>query len=407
MRNTDFAIAGGGIIGLSAALALAQLGCSVTVIERTPFRDGGATRDSGRVFVLTQSTVSLLDRMGVWRTVGPLTYPLRDIVLSNHVPADRCAAHPLTFGDHKGQRTPLAFIIAERHLKQALVDHARQSGRIEILGGRTITAQQAGQQRILLDLSTGEQVAAALLIGCEGRGSATAARAGVKIHQRDSGQTAFVQTLRHDQENAFRAHQYLLPMGPLTILPVGPHRSSVTWTLPHAEAEALKTASDACFARALKGTMGANLGPFHLEGGRVSFPLTSAIAERFIGARLALLGDAAHVFHPMTGQGLNYGFRDIETLRSLVATARQAGGDVGAPALLARYQLRRRPDARMMRLVTDNVISFFAGDNVLLASVRHLGLRTVGAMPPIRSFLIRRANGLREPLQIPHENVRP
>ena len=220
-------------------------------------------------------------------------------------------------------------------------------------------------------------------------------RAGIARTGRDYGQTALVTAVAHERAHKGTAHQLFLPEGPLAILPLpGGHRSSIVWSEGSAQADAIQALNDADYLAALRPRFGDFLGRIDLAGARFTYPLSLSLAHSFTAGRLALAGDAAHGVHPVAGQGLNLGLRDVGALAQVVVEAARRGEDIGAPDVLARYQRWRRYDTTAMALGMDAVNWLFSNDNPVLRLGRDLGLGAVAAMPALRRRFIREAAGL-------------
>jgi 2-octaprenyl-6-methoxyphenol hydroxylase len=247
---------------------------------------------------------------------------------------------------------------------------------------------------VSLTLASGAVVKARLLIGCDGRGSGTATRAGIRRTGWAYGQTALVCAVEHALPHHGIAHQFFMPPGPLAILPLPGNRSSIVWSERHADAKRLMAADDAAFLDHLRPRFGDFLGEISLAGQRYAYPLNLTIANAFVAERLALVGDAAHGVHPIAGQGLNLGLRDVGALAQVLAEAKRRGEDFAAADVLARYQSWRRFDTAALALATDGVNRLFSNDNPALRLVRDIGMGAVSAVPGLRRAFMREAAGL-------------
>jgi 2-octaprenyl-6-methoxyphenol hydroxylase len=238
-------------------------------------------------------------------------------------------------------------------------------------------------------------LSARLVIGCDGRGSGVAARVGIRRAGWEYGQTALVTAVSHERAHGGVAQQFFMPGGPLAILPLpGGHLSSIVWSEADAAAEEIQALPDQEYLAALRPRFGDFLGEIQLAGVRFTYPLSLSLAERFVADRVALVGDAAHGVHPLAGQGLNLGLRDVAALAEVLILARRRGEDIGAADVLERYQRWRRFDVTAMALGMDGVNRLFSNDNPVLRGVRDLGLGIVNAMPGLRRGFIRQAAGL-------------
>jgi 2-octaprenyl-6-methoxyphenol hydroxylase len=234
-----------------------------------------------------------------------------------------------------------------------------------------------------------------LLVGCDGRGSGVAARAGIKRVGWGYGQTALVTAIAHERDHQGIAHQFFMPSGPLAILPLkGGFHSSIVWSEAEAAAAAIQALPDAEYLAALRPRFGDFLGEISLAGSRFTYPLSLSLAEHFVASRVALVGDAAHGVHPIAGQGLNLGLRDVAALAEVLVLAARRGEDIGTAGVLEAYQRWRRFDATALALGMDAVNRLFSNDNPILRAGRDLGMGLVNRLPGLRRGFIRQAAGL-------------
>jgi 2-octaprenyl-6-methoxyphenol hydroxylase len=266
--------------------------------------------------------------------------------------------------------------------------------RVTHRAGETVVAQEAGPQGIAVRLASGEVIRGALLVGCDGRRSGTAERAGIRRTGWDYGQTAVVCAVAHERPHGGIAHQFFMPGGPLAILPLTGNRCSIVWSERRARAEDLLAMDEAAFMDALRPAFGSFLGEIALAGERWGYPLGLSLANAMVAPRVALVGDAAHGVHPIAGQGLNAGLRDVAALAEVLGEARRRGEDAGSDAVLERYASWRRFDTATLALATDAFNRLFSNDNPALRLARDLGLAAVNALPALRRGFIREAAGL-------------
>ena len=393
--DADIVIAGGGLNGPALALALAQGGFRVTVIDARP---AGARADvgfDGRAYSLAIASKRLLTVLGIWAEVGCKTQPILQIKASDGRAGMGPSPFFLTFDHGEIEEGPMGFMLEDRHLYAAFLAAMQAEPKITLVSGDSVVAQDAFAGGISVTLASGRQITARVLIGCDGRGSGTAARAGIKRVGWVYGQTALVTAVAHRLPHNGIAHQFFMPAGPLAILPLhGGYHSSIVWSEADAAAAAIQALSDADYLDALRPRFGDFLGDISLAGDRFMYPLSLSLAQSFIAPRLALVGDAAHGVHPVAGQGLNLGLRDVAALAEVLIEASRRGEDIGAADVLERYQRWRRFDATALALAMDGINRLFSNDNPVLRAGRDLGLGIVNAMPGLRRMFIRQAAGL-------------
>jgi len=288
----------------------------------------------------------------------------------------------------------MGYMVEDRHLRCAFLETMDAATGITQISGKTVVAQNVSTSGVQVTLDDGSTISGRLLIGSDGRKSGTAVRAGIKRTGWDYGQTALVCAIRHELPHHGIAHQFFMPPGPLAILPLTGNRSSIVWSERHEAAATINGLDDAGYLQVLRPRFGDFLGDIALEGGRFTYPLNLTIADSFIGERLALVGDAAHGMHPIAGQGLNAGLRDVGALAETLTLAGRRGEDIGSDLVLERYQQWRRFDTATLAMATDVFNRLFSNDNPLLRLGRDLGMGLVGAIPGLRRNFVREAAGL-------------
>ena len=393
--DTDILIVGGGLNGPALALALASGGVSVTVIDSRPAPARAALGFDGRAYALAIASKRLLTVLGVWPLVADRSQPILQIKTSDGRAGSGPSPFFLTFDAAEIEEGPMGFMLEDRHLYAAFLAALAENPRITLLSGETVVAQDTTATTATVTLASGHSLSARLLVGCDGRSSGTAARAAIQRTGWGYGQTALVTAIAHEKPHHGIAHQFFMPTGPLAILPLpGGHHSSIVWSESDATASAIAALPDAQYLAALRPRFGDFLGAISLAGARFSYPLNLTLANSFIAERLALVGDAAHGVHPIAGQGLNLGLRDVAALAQVLVIAARRGEDLGAADVLARYQRWRRFDSTSLALGMDAVNHLFSNDNPILRVGRDLGLAAVNALPALRRGLIRQAAGL-------------
>ncbi|MEH6774617.1 MAG: FAD-dependent monooxygenase [Cereibacter changlensis] len=392
-HDADILIAGGGLNGPALALALAQSGFTVTVVDARPAPARAEAGFDGRAYALAIASKRLLGMLGIWETVAAKSQPILQIKTSDQA-GNGPAPFFLTFDHAEIEEGPMGFMLEDRHLYAAFLAAMQADPRITLLSGESVVAQEVTASGVTVTLGSGRSLTARLLIGCDGRGSGTAERAGIKRSGWGYGQTALVTAIAHEKPHHGIAHQYFMPSGPLAILPLPGNLCSIVWSESEAAAAAIQALPDAEYLAALRPRFGDFLGEISLAGTRFTYPLSLSLANSFIAPRVALVGDAAHGVHPIAGQGLNLGLRDVAALAEVLTLASRRGEDIGAPDVLERYQRWRRFDATALALGMDTVNRLFSNDNPLLRLGRDLGMGLVNAMPNLRRGFIRQAAGL-------------
>ncbi len=394
-HDADILIAGGGLNGPALALALAQGGFKVAVIDARPAPARAEAGFDGRAYALAIASKRLLQAVGVWDRVAAQSQPMLKIMASDGHAGQGASPFHLSFDSDEIEEGPMGFMLEDRFLYAAFLAAMAEEPGITLLSGETAVAQEAGPQGVSVTLASGRRLTGRLLVGCDGRGSGVAARAGIRRQGWGYGQTALVTAIAHEKPHEGTAHQFFMPSGPLAILPLpGGHHSSIVWSETDASAAAIQALDDDGYLAALRPRFGDFLGEIALAGARFTYPLSLSLAERFVADRVALVGDAAHGVHPIAGQGLNLGLRDVAALAEVLILAHRRGEDIGGAVVLEEYQRWRRFDATTLALGMDGVNRLFSNDNPVLRLGRDLGLGLVNALPGLRRGFIRQAAGL-------------
>lgn len=390
-KPIDVLIAGGGFAGLALAIALRQgLGESFAVTVVDPAFAAPRSADM-RASAIAAAARRLFEAVGAWQTVVPQAQPILDMVVTDSRLDDATRPTFLTFGGDVEEGEPFAHMVENRHLIDALMARARETG--VVLRAASVSSFETTARAIDVRFKDDTEVAARLLVGADGARSAVREQAGIALHGWDYDQSAIVTTVEHERDHHGRAEEHFLPAGPFAILPLTGRRNSIVWTERKAEAERIVALPADEFHAELEKRFGLKLGDIKVAGPRRAFPLGLYTARSFIAERVALIGDAAHVIHPIAGQGLNMGLRDAAALAEVIADAARLGLDLGSADVLERYQRWRRFDTMTMGIATDGLNRLFSNRSDALRAIRDLGLGLVERMPVLKRMFIREAAG--------------
>ncbi len=392
-HDADVLIAGGGLNGTTLALALASGGLSVALVDPAPAGLREETGFDGRSYALALASQRLLKALGVWGAVGANAQPILQIKVTDGRAGEGPSPFVLEFDHAEIEEGPMGHMIEDRFLRRALLGAVAASGLITQIEGRVVR-HAADEGSVAAQLGDGRTLRTGMIVGSDGRESPTAARAGIRRQGWRYGQTALVCAVAHERPHNGIAHQFFMPPGPLAILPLPGNRCSIVWSETDGAAACIGAMDDAGYLEVLRPRFGDFLGEIRLAGKRWSYPLALSMTHRFVGPRLALIGDAAHAVHPIAGQGLNAGLKDVAALAEVLADARRRGEDIGRPEVLGRYERWRRFDTATLLMATDLFNRLFSNDIGVLRLARDLGLGAVNAMPGLRRRFIREAAGL-------------
>ncbi len=393
-RDCDVLIVGGGLNGPALALALASGGVSSIVVDAQSVAARTDPDFDGRAYALSLTSRRMLAALGLWSGLAARAQAIAEIKISDGRPGEGAAPWFLHFDHDEIDEGPMGHMLEDRYLRVALIEAMAAAPLVTHRAGAMVVGQEAGPGSASVTLDGGQTLTAALLAGCDGRDSGTAARAGIGRAGWSYRQTSLVCAVAHERPHGGVAHQFFMPAGPLAILPLPGDRSSIVWTETTDRAKAISALSPAGYLDALRPRFGDFLGEIALAGARFSYPLALSLAGDLTASRLALVGDAAHGLHPLAGQGLNLGLRDVAALAEVVVTAHRRGLDIGAADVLADYRRWRRVDIALLAAATDGLNRLFSNDNPALRLGRDLGLGLVNRLPGLRRALIREAAGL-------------
>jgi len=392
----DAVIAGGGPAGLTMALALAHIfkdDTRIAIVD--PSVASAGNRDDPRAWALSAASVRLLDRLGVWQAVKPYAQSVDQIEITDSALEAGIRPVLLCYDNHTPEGEPAAHIVPNQALLRALSTTvaSKDQNIIHYFRGRSITSSQqgpAGNTAVLDDRST---LASDLIIAADGRNSQLREAAHIETVQWSYEQIGIVTTVNHERPHDGKAVQHFLPGGPFAILPLPGNSSCITWSEDAKTGQRIMKLGDEDFLVEVQSRFGGKLGAL-AAGGRGSFPLGMHLARQFIAPRLCLIGDAAHVVHPIAGQGLNLGFRDIAALAQCIADGARNGMPFGDVTVLERYQAWRRFDSTLSAATFDSINRLFSNDITLLRSAREVGLGLIDRLPELKRFFVNEAAGL-------------
>jgi 2-octaprenyl-6-methoxyphenol hydroxylase len=390
-KRCDVLIAGGSFVGLSLALALRQsLGPTFSVVVADPALARGGT--DPRATAIAAAARRFLAALGVWAEVSGSAQPILDMVITDSKLDNAMRPTFLTFGGEVEPGEPFAHMVENAPLTAALVAATRAAG--VTLIAESVADFETKPQFLSVRLAKGETYRSRLLVAADGAKSRLRERAGIACYGWPYPQAAIVATVGHERDHGGVAKEHFLPAGPFATLPLTGRRSSIVWTEEAEQAKAIVALADDAFLGELEKRFGLEWGELSLAGPRHLYPLGYSVARSFIADRLALVGDAAHMIHPIAGQGLNLGLRDVAALAEAVVDAARLGLDVGGLPVLERYQRWRRFDTMTMGVATDGLNRLFSNHSDLLRLARDFGLGMVDRVPALKTLFIREAAGL-------------
>jgi 2-octaprenyl-6-methoxyphenol hydroxylase len=392
--DVELLIAGGGLNGLLLGVACAGVGLSTAVIDREDPATMVGVRFDGRTSAIAYGSRLVFDGVGLWPSIAPEAESIREIrVADNNSPLFLHYDHRDLMSEAAGP-PPLGYIVENRVLRRVLLERACSLPSLRLLAPRTVARMEATAHSATIELTDGERLQARLVVAADGANSSLRRAAGIGVVEWRYRQIGIVTTVRHERPHGGIAIEHFLPAGPFAILPMTGNRSSIVWT-EHADlATRILALPEDEFIDELRARFGEFLGAVEPVGPRFSYRLGLMQADRYIDRRLALLGEAAHVIHPIAGQGLNIGIRDIAALAEAIVDAHRLGLDIGDASVLERYQRWRRPDALLLAGVTDGLNRLFSNAIPPAKMARNVGLSIVHRLPPLKRLLMQHAMGM-------------
>ncbi|ANM06305.1 2-octaprenyl-6-methoxyphenyl hydroxylase protein [Rhizobium phaseoli] len=387
----DMLVVGGGYVGLSAAVAVKQAAphLKVSVVEAAPEH---VWKSDARASAVIAAAVKMLEIFGIWSEIEPEAQPITKMIVTDSRTSDPVRPVFLTFDGEVAEGRPFAHMIPNVVMVAALRGACERLG-IDIRHGLGATELKTEGSHATVTLSDGSTLESRLVVACDGVRSKLRDLAGIRTVTWDYGQSGIVATVEHERSHDGCAEEHFLPAGPFAILPLKNNRSSLVWTERTHDAERLVAADELVFEEELERRFGHKLGALKVIGDKRAFPLGLTLARAFVAPRFALAGDAAHGIHPISGQGLNLGFKDVAALAETIVEADRLGLDIGSINILERYQTWRRFDTFRMGVTTDVLNRLFSNDAMPIRVARDVGLGIVDRLPRLKSFFIGQAAG--------------
>ena len=397
-------VVGAGPVGGTLACRLAGAGISTIVVDRAALPPMEHPAFDGRAYAVAAGSRRLLEAAGLWDRLPEPACPILDIRVSDGHVGRRASPLFLHFDHREAGRDSEAFghMVEARSLRVALNAHMHSLPALRVFAPASADAERH-EDGASVQIASGPRVECQLVVAAEGRNSPLREAARIPITRVPYSQTGIVCAISHAKPHNGTALEHFLPSGPFAQLPMcasgdaeeggAANVSAIVWTERTPIAQRMLKLDDARFGREIARRLGDHLGDVHVVGRRWSYPLSAMHAHRYFDTRLVLVGDAAHAIHPIAGQGLNLGFRDVIALSELLIEASHRGDDLGAPSLLRQYQRRRRPDNLLMLAATDALDRLFSSDNPLLRLARDVGIAAVHRAPPLRRLFMRQAMG--------------
>jgi 2-octaprenyl-6-methoxyphenol hydroxylase len=391
----DAVIVGGGAIGLALACALADAlapAGRIVVIDPAVAEGTPEPRDA-RASAVSAGSKRLLDALGIWRALAPEAEPVAAVDITDSSLGDVFRPVLVSYDNTVEGGEPATYILENDRLRAAILEGLARRPNVLRIGG-AVEAWHAEAAHGVVGLADGRALRAPLVVAADGRASFLRAAAGIGVVGWRYPQVGIVTLVAHEKPHRSRAVQNFLPAGPFALLPLKGNRSCITWTEEESSGRAIIARDDAGFLEEVETRFGYRLGRIALAGPRGAWPLGMHLARALVADRLALVGDAAHLVHPIAGQGLNLGLRDVAALTEAVADAAGLGLDIGSGLVLERYERWRRTDAAMSAAAFDALNRLFSNDATLLRTLRDAGLRIVDRLPGLKQLLVAEAAGL-------------
>lgn len=377
------------MIGMSLAIGLAREGIKTVIIEKDNPTSQLLPDFDGRVSAISKGSIRVLESLGIMEKLEDSIQPILDIRV-----VDGYSHSFVHFKHEDADGEPMGYMIENRHLRIALLEQAEKQATLTLMSECEIINVERDGYKATLTLANGERLQAPLLIACDGRHSYLRSLVGIKTHTKHYSQTAIVCVIEHEIPHEGLAVQRFLPSGPFAALPMLNNRSCLVWSEDSELASHVIQLPEADFLLEIEKRLGTHLGKFKIVGKRFTYPLNMVLAKEFIAERFALVGDSAHGIHPIAGQGINIGFRDVAVMVELITEAMKLGQDIGGQALLQHYQRWRRFDALGTGFVMDSLTHLFSNAIPPVRTARRIALDTVNSIASLKKFFMKEAMGI-------------
>ncbi len=389
--DADIIIIGGGLVGLTTALACAHKGASVIIFDAEAPNTHLNKDFDGRASAIAASSFQMYRHLGIADRLDGQTQPITDIMIADGDLQSGISPLTLHFDSEDAGDAPMGYMVENRHLRLALLNATMESEHIKLIAPARIQGFDQSTTKVDISLADGRSLSASILIAADGRNSYCRRHAGIGVETLNYNQKAIVTTIAHEYPHDGVAHELFLPSGPFAILPLPRNRSSIVWSDKSRAVDAAMALEDEAFLSELSRRFGDMYGELSLCAPKWAYPLSMQMADRYVDNRLALIGDAAHAIHPIAGQGLNMGLRDAAALADVVMNAFDTGQDLSN--CLSEYELWRNADNRILAGATDIFNRLFSNSIAPIKHARRLGLGIIDKVRPAQSFFIKEAAG--------------
>ena len=393
-RKFDIIVVGAGINGKVMSLAAAHQGFSVGLVDQKKIVEDTLQKFDGRAYAIAFSSIQMLRKLNLWDKISKTAQPILNIKVSHGTLERGPSSSSITFKNADIEESPMAQMVEDRYLRQCLSSEIKKNNLVDVIEQKSVRQIIDYKDKKQLMLNDSSKIQASLVIASDGIKSPISKTMDIRKMGWNYKQTGLVCAVQHEYCSKNTAYQYFLPEGPLAILPLQNNIASIVWTENIQNASTISKMSDDDYLTALHKRLGDFLGQLKLTGKRFSFPLSLSIAEKYVTSNFAVIGDAAHGYHPIAGQGLNAGFRDVAALVDVITSARDRGENFSSLNVLSRYQEWRRFDNQTLGFATDNFNKMFSSYNPLLSSVRNFGMRIIEKSGYGKRAFMRQAAGL-------------